>query len=442
MGKITARLIKYYILIISSVILICFIASSIFLSIIYTNMQYSSLKASAEALHSSLKTGSSISEVQSNYDFSSAVLIKDGSVSFLTSSKMGMMQFIRNIDFNNISVKGKIKNPMNEEFIYYKYSTDMGDILVLKSDKFSTAFLNTTYVILLLIFFAAVIISIPIVLYIGKRLTNPILKLQKAALDISHGHFDIDVNINTKDEIEDLSKSIKFMSDTLAKKAAIQRDFIANVSHDFRTPLSIIRNYSEAIYDDILSEPDKKSYQKEIIKEVDRLNTLVIDILQLSKLQGGTNVLQKEYFNLSEFLISFDETFKLLCTKKGLNISITSPEIEVLADAKYLHRVVYNFIDNAIKFSHENTTIDISAYFISEGVKVSVMNNGTGIDESMLKDIWERYYKNNESGGMGLGLAICSEILKMHKFEYGVNSNLDSETEFYFIVPNNSVKTK
>lgn len=442
MGKITARLIKYYIFIISSIVLLCFIACSMFLSIIYTNMQYSSLKTAAQAIYSSVKSNRSASDIQSNYEFSSAVLVKGGSISYLTSSRMGIMQFIRNINLSSIEAKGKFKNQMNEEFIYYKYSTDIGDIIVLKNNKFSADFLNTTYIILLVIFFAAVIISIPVVSYIGKRLTKPILKLQKAALDITHGHFDIDTNVNTKDEIEDLSNSIKLMSETLAKRAAIQRDFIANVSHDFKTPLSIIRNYSEAIYDDIVNDVNKKSYQKEIIKEVDRLNVLIMDILQLSKLQVGTNILKKEYFNLSEFLMSFDETFKLLCIKKGLLISISAPDVDVYADAKYLHRVVYNFIDNAIKFSYENTTINVDASLICEGVKISVKNSGTGIDKSILEDIWERYYKNNESGGMGLGLAICSEILKMHEFKYGVVKDLDDRTEFYFIIPNNSVNPK
>lgn len=440
MGKLTKRLIKYYILIITAVIIICFVASSVFLSLIYTNMEYNSLKNASHELYSSIKSGNSNYDVLSNYQISSAFLVKDGSSKLLTSSRMGMMQFVKNTDFSSLKEKGKFKNPMNEEFLYYKYSTDIGEIIVLQNNKFSTTFLNTTYLILLLIFIFAIFISIPVVAYIGKKLTKPILKLQKAAFDITNGHFNIDANVDTKDEIEDLSTSIKHMSAELERKNAIQREFIANVSHDFKTPLSVIRNYSEAIYDDVINEAGKKGYLKEIIKEVDRLNLLVMDILQLSKLQGGMGILQKEYFNLSEFLLSFENSFKLLAVNKKITLCVTALDIEIYGDAKYLYRVVYNFIDNAIKFSYKNTTVEVTASNYNRGIKVSVKNHGEVIDESIMKDIWNRYYKSSQSGGMGLGLAISGEILKLHDYEYGAITTAGEETEFYFIIPSNMIR--
>lgn len=435
MGKITSRLIKYYISIIIAVIIFCFLASSIFLPLIYTKMEYTSLSNAAHELYNSLKAGSSTADVIDNYQISSSFLVKNGSVTQLTSGKMGMMQFIRNVDFNRLQENGKFRNPMNEEFLYYKYSTDMGYIVVLQNNKFSTTFINTTYLILLCIFTFAILISIPVVAYAGKKLTKPILKLQKAALDITNGHFNIDVNMNTTDEIEELSNSIKRMAATLERKNTLQRDFIANVSHDFKTPLSIIRNYSEAIYDNLINEADRKNYLKEIIQEVDRLNLLVMDILQLSKLQGGINILEKEYFNLSEFLFSFENTFKPLTISKGIQLAVTSPDIQVYGDAKYLHRVVYNFIDNAVKFSYTNAVVEVNALLINGGVKISIKNFGEGIDQSIINDIWHRYYKSSQSGGMGIGLAICSEILKLHDFQYGVVSTQEAGTEFYFIIP-------
>lgn len=440
MGKLTKRLIKYYISIITAVILICFIASSIFLSLIYTNMEYKSLKNAAHELYNSIKNGNTNFDISNNYQVSSAFLVKDGSPRALTSSRMGMMQFIRNMDFSSLQEKGKFKNPMNEEFLYYKYSTDEGDIIVLQNNKFSTTFLKTTYLILLLIFILAIVISIPVVAYIGKRLTKPILKLQKAALDITNGHFNIDVNVSTKDEIEELSTSIRHMSATLERKNTLQREFIANVSHDFKTPLSVIRNCSEAIYDNMVNEVEQKDYLKEIIEEVDRLNLLVMDILQLSKLQGGMKILEKKYFNLSEFLLSFENTFKIFAVNKGIQLSVTAPDIEIYGDDKYLYRVVYNFIDNAIKFSNENATVEVIASILNDGVKVSVKNFGEGIDKSIINEIWDRYYKSSQSGGMGLGLAISSEILRLHDYKYGVVSTPVAETEFYFIVPKSMVR--
>ena len=232
------------------------------------------------------------------------------------------------------------------------------------------------------------------------------------------------MDINTKDEIEELSKGIKVMAETIEKKNTMQRDFIANVSHDFKTPLSVIRNYSEAIYDDLLKEDEKKEFLKDIIKEVDRLNILVMDILELSKLQGSTDILKREYFNLSEFLLDFKSAFRMKLESKNiiLNIKPLDYDIEILADGNYLYRVIYNFIDNAIKFSREGGTVELYAKDEGEDIKISVRDKGIGIDNNYIDDIWKRYYKNKKSGGMGLGLAICSEILALHNFRYGVIS--------------------
>lgn len=294
-----------------------------------------------------------------------------------------------------------------------------------------------TYIILAIIFLTALLISIPIIALLGKRITEPVILLQKASLDITNGKFDVDVRVNTKDEIEELSKSIKYMAQVIEKKDIMQREFIANVSHDFKTPLSVIRNYSEAVYDDILEEKDKKQYIKEIIREVDRLNLLVMDILQLSKLQTGKDILKNEYFNLSEFMCNFQNTFKIQLLQKNIDFKIELPKsnIDVLGDSKYLNRVIYNFIDNAIKFSREQGSIILSAIETEQGFKVYVKDDGIGIDSKYIEDIWERYYKSVKSGGMGIGLAICSEILKLHSFEYGAVSKEGQGSEFYFIIP-------
>lgn len=438
MGKLTFRLIKYFIGIISFVSIVCFAASSIFLSTIYTNMQYSNMKEASDIVYENLKVGKEYSDVLSEYQITNAFILKEEKINSIMPNKMGNMFMMRNNNFSNLSEKGKYKNGMNEEFLYYKKSTDIGDIILLRNNRFSVEYMNSAHIILAVIFLSAVIISVPIVSALGKKLTRPILKLQKAARDITKGNFNIDVDVDTKDEIQELSNNIKDMADTIEKKTIMQRDFIANVSHDFKTPLSVIRNYSEAIYDDILEEEDKKQYLKEIIHEVDRLNLLVVDILQLSKLQGGkVDILKKEQFNLSDFLLDFKNTFKVQLQNKNITfrVEVKDSLSDIFADRNYLYRVVYNFIDNAIKFSRENGVIELSAEERHTSIRVSVKDNGIGIDKKYIEDIWQRYYKNKESGGMGIGLAICSEILKLHNFEYGVNSEKGEMTEFYFFVP-------
>ncbi|MBL4931762.1 sensor histidine kinase [Clostridium paridis] len=437
MGKLTLRLIKYFIGMIVLVIIFCFLSSSIFLSYFYVNMQYSELKTASDKIYEALKSGTQYSDIISEYQVSSAILVKDGEITTLSASKMGMMSVIKNTGIEALKEKGKYKNQMNQEFLYYKNSTNLGDIIILQNNKFSAEYMRSTYIILSVIFLVALIISIPLVSMIGKRITRPIIKLQKASLDITQGNFDIDVDVDTKDEIQELSNSLKIMADSIEKKNVMQRDFIANVSHDFKTPLSVIRNYSEAIYDDILEEEHRKKYLKDIIKEVDRLNLLVIDILQLSKLQGGTDILKKENFNLNEFLLDFQNSFRIQLENKNLilKINLLNKDADIFADSNYLYRVIYNFIDNAIKFSNDGGVIELSAIDEEQGIRVSVKDNGEGIDEKYADGIWERYYKSRKSGGMGLGLAICSEILKLHNFEYGVISEKGKHTEFYFIIP-------
>lgn len=439
MGKLTLRLIKYFIGIISFVSIVCFLSSSIFLSFIYTNMQYSEMKDASNKIYENMMKGDEYSDILTEYQISSAFILKDGKISSITSTKKGNMPIRR---FHMLLEKGRYKGPMGEEFLYYKNSTNMGDIILLRNNRFSVEYMKSTYIILSLIFLIAVIISIPIVSMMGKRLTKPILKLQKASLDITKGNFDIDVDVDTNDEIQELSKSLRFMASVIEKKNAMQRDFIANVSHDFKTPLSVIRNYSEAIYDDILEEKDKKQYLKEIIQEVDRLNLLVMDILQLSKLQGGTDLLKKEYFNLSDFLWDFRSTFRIQLQNKKIkfDIEVQDSPIEILADRNYLYRVVYNFIDNAIKFSNEEGVIELRAIENEEEIRICIRDNGIGIDDKYIDDIWQRYYKNKESGGMGIGLAICSEILRLHDFKYGAISEISQGAEFFFLIPKQYTK--
>lgn len=288
------------------------------------------------------------------------------------------------------------------------------------------------------------ILCIPFISYMGKKFTYPILKLQQASNEIANGNFNIYIDISTKDEMEDLSFSLKNMASKLEKKHSMQRDFIANVSHDFKTPLSIIRNYSEAIIDGLIDADESKKYSKEIIEEVDKLNVLVLDILELSKLQEGAYKLDKSYFSLYTFLSSCINKFIYKAQNKNiimnLNFQIDNKEIYVYADKVALERVLYNFIDNAIKFSTVNSIIEISSKYNNDDIIVSVKDNGFGIEEKMLDEIWNRYYKHSKSGGMGLGLPICSEILKLHNFEYGVKSIALNGSTFYFVIDKKSIK--
>jgi signal transduction histidine kinase len=422
--------------IITLIIAICLIASVIFLSKFYLKGQYDSLQAAAKEIYSSVNNNESITDTNI-----SAILIRDNDIIPLTQGRMGMMPFLRSTSENSFKTKGVFENGMGAEFLYYKLQTDIGDIVVFQNNKYSSDYLRVVYIILFFIFISAIILSIPLISYVGKKFTKPILKLQKVASSISKGNFDVDCNVHTNDEIETLSNNLSQMAADLKKKYQLQRDFIANVSHDFKTPLSVIRSYSEAVYDELVDEKGTKKYTGEIIKEVDRLNALVMDLLQLSKLQDGAYSLNKEFICLPDLVSECVNQFNPIINKKNIAVKNSIEPIEIFADKRYLHRVLYNFIDNAIKFSAENGKIEVYTSNINDFIKLSIKDYGIGIEQHLLYDIWDKYYKNSQSGGMGLGLPICSEILKIHGFDYGVISSPVEGTEFYFFIPKDNTRT-
>jgi signal transduction histidine kinase len=404
------------------------------LSKFYISEQYNSLEASAKEIYSSLSKNEPVT-----YTNVSAILIDNGTITPLTQMKMGMMPFMRSIDSNTFKTKGIFVSGMGSEFLYYKLQTDIGDIVVLQNNKYSADYLKVVYIILFFIFISALLLSVPLITYVGRKFTWPVLKLQKVAASISNGNFDVDCNVKTNDEIEVLSDSLSFMAASLKKKYQLQRDFIANVSHDFKTPLSVIRSYSEAISDGLVDEKTTGKYSTEIIKEVDRLNAMVVDLLQLSKLQDVAYSLNKEFINLPSFIKDCISLFSPITINRNISFVTHVYPLEIYVDRKYLQRVLYNFIDNAVKFSEDNSKIEIITSAISTGLKLSVKDYGTVIEPHLLGDIWDKYYKNSQSGGMGLGLPICKEILKAHDFEYGVTSSKAQGTEFYFIIPKDSL---
>ena len=296
---------------------------------------------------------------------------------------------------------------------------------------------------MILIFLFSMILSSIISLYLGKKFTKPIVELQKRADDISKGIYTNGIDINTKDEIQELNLSINKMSNELERKDKLQREFISNVSHDLKTPLSVIRANGEVIRDGLVQGEELIDYATNIIDEVDILTELVSEILVLSKIRDNKSIINPTYTNFIDFI---NESYYKL--KNTLNLNerlVLKNEIEdnkLLApiDNSYLYRVLSNFVTNAIKHSKSEDNIIFGIRNLEDGIDVYIKDYGIGINESQQKDIWERYYKGEKSGGMGLGLAISKEIILGHNFNYGIRSNYNKGCEFYFIIPNKLIK--
>ncbi len=223
----------------------------------------------------------------------------------------------------------------------------------------------------------------------------------------------------------------------------LQKDLIANVSHDLRTPLTMIKSYAELIRD-IYGENEQKRNESlgVIIEETDRLSDLVSDLLTLSKLQSGSDSLDKQVFDLVKSAENIFKVYKVL-ENDGYRLELEKPEGELLVngDERRLQQVISNLISNAVRYSDEVKDISVKLERTGGRVRCSVNDCGIGIDEEDLKTIWNRYQKasrqgaRGHKGGTGLGLSIAKEILELHGAKYGVSSTPGVGSCFWFELP-------
>ena len=289
-----------------------------------------------------------------------------------------------------------------------------------------------------------VIVSIMVLLFsfligyfISKKLSKPIEKINKSAKimaqgDYENAYFFIDENIL---ELNELVSTLNQTNDELTKIDELQKEILANVSHDLKTPLTMIKAYAEMVrdltYKDDIKREDNLNV---IIEETDRLNLLVNDIIELTKINNDLQNLNITEFDLVELINSIINRFGIMDAnfvfKNKLPIIVKEDKIRI-------EQVIYNLIINAINYTGKDKKVIINLKENDKYVHVEIKDTGKGIDEEDLKLIWKRYYKvdkkyRREKKGSGIGLSIVENILKKHKFNYGVNSIKNKGTTFYF----------
>ena len=269
----------------------------------------------------------------------------------------------------------------------------------------------------------------------------PLKKITVAANQYAEGNLKYKVKLHTQDEIGYLGDTLNYMSDELSKSEEYQRNFIANVSHDFRSPLTSIKGYLEAILDGTIPPELQEKYLTRVISETDRLNKLTQGLLTLNSLDSK-GYLSRSNFDINRVIKDTAASFEGTCNSKDLVLDLTFSDAitMVYADLGKIQQVLYNLIDNAIKFSHPNSVIYIQTTIKYEKVFVSVKDTGIGIPKDNLKKIWERFYKTDQSRGKdkrgtGLGLAIVKEIIQNHGETIDVISTQGVGTEFIFSLP-------
>lgn len=297
--------------------------------------------------------------------------------------------------------------------------------------------LNILYVSAASIF----VLSLIILLVFAQTVYIPLRKITEGATQYAAGHLDYRIKVNTHDEMGYLADTLNFMSDELNKMEEYQKNFIANVSHDFRSPLTSIKGYLEAILDGTIPPELYEKYLSRVISETERLHKLTESMLALNSLDGKS-YLSRSNFDINRVIKDTAASFEGTCSARGITFDLTfSAQKEmVFADLGKIQQVLYNLIDNAIKFSHDNSVIYIQESVRHEKVFISVKDTGIGIPKENQKKIWERFYKSDPSRGKdkkgtGLGLSIVKEIIQAHGENIDVISTEGVGTEFIFTLP-------
>ena len=277
-----------------------------------------------------------------------------------------------------------------------------------------------------------------ITLFISKRLSKPIVEMTKTAKKFGEGDYSVEFNAKGYREIEELSSVLDNAKDEIQKVSDLRKDLIANISHDLRTPLTIIKSYAEMIRDFSGELPAKREeHIGVIIDESDRLSNLVNNLLELSKLESGNIELDIKSFSINEKLNDVMMRYQLLIENEGYKIQlITDSDRQVLADENKIDQVIYNFINNAVNYCGEDKVIIIKQINKGDKVRLEVTDHGKGISKELMPLIFDRYYRDEkykrETVGTGLGLSICKEILKKHGFAFGVLSEEGKGSTFWF----------
>ncbi len=304
--------------------------------------------------------------------------------------------------------------------------------------NYANGLVMISYETLALLFIAAFIVLVlfTYVVYI------PIRKIAKAADAYAEGNFDTKIDIHSNDEIGYLAASLNYMANELNTLEDDQKKFVSNVSHDFRSPLTSIKGYVEAMLDGTIPVEMQDKYLNIILFETERLNKLTKSLLELNNFGSHGTMLDIIDFDINYTIRMTAQTFEGICKQKriGFNLILTGEKLYVSADMSKIQQVLYNLIDNALKFSHTDSFITIETTEKNDKIFVSVKDTGIGIPKDSIKKIWERFYKTDlsrgkDKKGTGLGLSIVKEIIQAHGENINCISTEGVGTEFIFTLP-------
>lgn len=442
------------------VFLLLWLFQILFLEKFYTQSKLHDVEASASQIISAYETEGTkgftdtLTDTASENDLCIEVVDKFGrhlysceySVDCLIHGKDKSIYYYQNqIEENgNEPIWQEIKNPHNN-YSMVLFGCVLGD----KNNPSGYLFINTALVPvgstvsiikrqLMLITFILIFFAFFISLYVSKRIARPIDRLTVAAENLAKGDFNTRFDGRGYLEAKQLADALTYAEKELSRVDMMQRDLIANVSHDLRTPLTMLKAYAEMIRDLSGDYPEKRNEHLEIIiNETDRLSLMVNDILDLSKLESGRQKLEPSEFEIRERLEKIIAGFKGISDKKGYSIHFTPDEKRIVrCDIVKIEQVIYNLINNAINYTGKDKQVFVRQINCSDGVLIEVEDTGDGIEPDKIKLIFDKYYRSEnhkrEIVGTGLGLSIVKAVLKLHGYDYGVRSVIGKGSVFWF----------
>lgn len=452
-NSINRKILGYLIIFSISILLLLWLAQTFFFNIFYEKYQIKYLDQIAGEIHKFDNTSifNQIENLSLDNDiclqyidnYGNNYYYNNKTSSCLLGKDSNINKYILEIKQSKEDVQAKKLIDANKrESLLYGVKVETGYIFIFSTldDVGTTTSLLKGQLIYITII--AIILSIIVSAFLSRKISEPITAITNKAQELARGNYDIEFSTVGIDEIDDLAHNLNYMKMEVSKTDQYRRDLMANVSHDLKTPLTMIKAYAEMIRDITYKDDVKRNEDLNIIiDETDRLNILVNDILELSKLQSNQDNIKLEVFDLVKLTKEILKRYEIIKETENYQINLHSPNKAMIkADKKRINQVMYNLINNAINYTGDDLTVDINIINQKNTYLVEVKDSGKGIAKEDINNIWNKYYKKEKNHkrnivGTGLGLSIVKNILENHKFTYGVKSQINKGTTFYFIVP-------